>query len=277
MRYLVDLLDTETSHDVAEVINNLPFIIKKKDPAHQERDHSGAYLIIVLCFATPVQILTRDGLQIGQPGDCFILGPTFSEYHTTAPGEEAGFVNDWAHLWVSNPAAFEALDMPLNTLIHTGDPLFIRADLALMRDELMYRREQYEEMVSGAIERMLIRLKRAHIEGENPRSGSLYHARLLDLRHQVASSLGEEWSVSRMAELMSLSPSRFTVIYREQFNASPLEDLILMRVTAAKRQLISTNSSLREIAMRCGFGNEYYFSRVFKSKAGVAPSAYRRK
>lgn len=274
MNYQVDLMDTETGHDVTEVVSNLPFIIKKNAP---DRGPVGAYLIIVLCFATPVQILTSDGLQIARPGDCFIVSPTFSEYHTTAPGEDVGFVNDWAHLWVTNPSKFEELDVPLNTLVHTADPLFIRAELNMIREELLYRRDFYEEMVSGTVERMLIRIKRSHLEVENPRSSTLYHARLLELRQQVANSLDGDWSVPRMAQIMNLSPSRFTVVYREQFNASPQEDLILMRVTASKRFLASTNCSLREIAVRCGFGNEYYFSRVFKSKAGVAPSAYRRK
>lgn len=276
MHYQVDLLDTETAHPVDHVVNNLPYIIKEKDPLHEEWDQAGSYIVILLCFATPVQILTRDGIRLGQPGDCFVVGPTFCEYHTTAPGEASGFVNDWLHLRVVNPPAFEALNVPLNVLIRTGDPLFVRPELNLLREELMYRRELYEPMVSGIVERMLIRLKRAHIEVENPRSGSFYHARLLDLRQRVMDSIGENWTVPRMAEQLSLSASRFTVVYREQFNVSPVEDLILMRVTAAKRMLLSTNRSLREIAVQCGFGNEYYFSRVFKSKAGVAPSAYRR-
>ncbi len=274
MHYQVELLDTETGHDAADVVNNPPFIIAQNSP---QRRQPGAYQIVVLCFATPIQILTRDGLQIGQPGDCFVLAPTFSEYHTTAPGERTGFVNDWAHLWVMNPAAFEALNVPVNALIPTGDPLFIRAELSQMREELLYRRESYELMVSGAIERMLIRIQRAYGELGSARSSTLYHAQLLELRQQVEDAPEQDWSVPRMATILNLSPSRFSVVYREQFNVSPAEDLILMRVTAAKRLLLSTELSLREVALRCGFGNEYYFSRLFKRKAGVTPSAYRRK
>jgi len=279
MNYKIDLMDTETGHPVDHIVNNLPYIIKVKrhGAPDAEDDKPGTYLVIALCFSTPAQILTRDGLQICVPGDCIVVGPTFPEYHGSAPGEETGFVNDWLHMHVLNASAFEALDVPLNTLIHTGDPLFMRNELNLIREELLYRRDLYEEMTSGIVECLMIRLKRAYSEVLNPRMKTAYHTQLLDLRQEIAGSLQENWTVSRMAQALNLSPSRFSVVYREQFNASPLEDLILARLTAAKRMLLSTSLSLRAVAERCGFGSEYYFSRIFKSKVGIAPSEYRRK
>jgi AraC-like DNA-binding protein len=40
--------------------------------------------------------------------------------------------------------------------------------------------------------------------------------------------------------------------------------------------LAQTDYSMKEIAERLGFSNQYYFSKVFKENNGVSPSQYRK-
>ena len=44
----------------------------------------------------------------------------------------------------------------------------------------------------------------------------------------------------------------------------------------AKKLLIDTNLSVREIALKLCFADEYYFSNIFKTKTGKTPTEYRR-
>ena len=270
INFSADLYDIQTPHPVDHVVNMLPHVI---DP----RDNSNRIIMIVLCFSTPFEILTRDGIQTGDPGDCFIVGPTFPEYHRAVESATTGFINDWIHVRVERPSNIEELDLPLNTVIKTGDPMFIRDSLIAIRQEVLYRRDLHERLVSIIIEQMLIRLRRAYDEQEHRFADSQYHDRLLELRQEMAGALHEKWTVCRMAEALNLSNSRLTVLYREQFNVSPLEDLILLRLTSAKKLLLSSNLPLKSIAVLCGFQNEYYFSRIFKSKVGTSPGTYRRR
>ncbi|MBK5203579.1 MAG: AraC family transcriptional regulator, partial [Prolixibacteraceae bacterium] len=43
-----------------------------------------------------------------------------------------------------------------------------------------------------------------------------------------------------------------------------------------KELLLSTNKSVKEISFELGFQSIYYFSRLFKNKTGISPSAFRR-
>ena len=54
-----------------------------------------------------------------------------------------------------------------------------------------------------------------------------------------------------------------------------MTDVINGRIENAKRLLSSTNLTVKEIAVKCGYGNEYNFMRQFKSRCGQTPTQYR--
>ena len=124
---------------------------------------------------------------------------------------------------------------------------------------------------------MLVKLSRVYHNRHERLLDSEYKTQLLALRRHAQSSIHEYWTVDRMASEIGLSTSRFSVIYRKQFHSSPMEDIIEMRITEAKRLLVSTQYTMRQIAALCGLKNEYYFSRFFKEQVGVTPSIYRGK
>ena len=49
------------------------------------------------------------------------------------------------------------------------------------------------------------------------------------------------------------------------------------RLELAREQLETTNMNVSEIAAVAGFENAVYFSNIFKSKYGLAPTLYRKK
>lgn len=48
-----------------------------------------------------------------------------------------------------------------------------------------------------------------------------------------------------------------------------------LKITCAKKLLISTDKSILEISQECGFGSSSYFSKVFMQSENVSPSEYR--
>lgn len=57
---------------------------------------------------------------------------------------------------------------------------------------------------------------------------------------------------------------------------SPARTLQVLRLQTACSLLIESSASIREVAIRTGFSDEFYFSRRFSQAYGMAPSAYRR-
>ena len=66
-----------------------------------------------------------------------------------------------------------------------------------------------------------------------------------------------------------------TRVFREQFGMPISSYLLNVRITHAKQMLRFSDMSIEEIGQACGLGQPHYFSRVFKSVEGVAPSVYR--
>jgi LacI family transcriptional regulator len=59
------------------------------------------------------------------------------------------------------------------------------------------------------------------------------------------------------------------------FGRSPKEELLRIQIDEAKRLLLSTQLSIKAIAVRTGFHNSRYFSKVFRNRVGLAPGQFK--
>ena len=50
----------------------------------------------------------------------------------------------------------------------------------------------------------------------------------------------------------------------------------VFRLDHAAQELVTTDDSITDIALRCGFSDSNYFKDSFKKKYGVTPRAYRK-
>lgn len=82
-------------------------------------------------------------------------------------------------------------------------------------------------------------------------------------------------SIKEAAASVFLSESRFSHLYKKFFNVSPKKDILLAQIQYAKELLLTTDLSVRNIAEKCLFSNEYVFIRSFKSQVGVSPGKWR--
>ena len=76
----------------------------------------------------------------------------------------------------------------------------------------------------------------------------------------------------------SYSPNHLRALFRKEFGVSPQRYLGRTRIRMAIELLMGQDPPLAvsEIALRCGFRDPYYFSRVFRLFTGVSPLRYRR-
>lgn len=72
--------------------------------------------------------------------------------------------------------------------------------------------------------------------------------------------------------------SKATLLYnfKKYTNCSPIDFLINLRITKAKQLLASTDKTINEISMLCGFSSPNYFGLLFKQKEKLSPGAYRK-
>lgn len=79
----------------------------------------------------------------------------------------------------------------------------------------------------------------------------------------------------RMLDLASVSHGYLARCMRSQFGMTPTEFLTDRRVRHAATLLRSTPTPIAEIAHRCGFSTQSYFSRRFRYVEGISPREFR--
>ncbi|MEM9016421.1 MAG: helix-turn-helix domain-containing protein [Verrucomicrobiota bacterium] len=86
---------------------------------------------------------------------------------------------------------------------------------------------------------------------------------------------GNETSPSLLARSAGVSPSRFARVVKRVYGVTPSQFITQTRIEAAARLLQSSDATISEIALECGFSDHSAFSRAFRSSIGLSPTQYR--
>ncbi len=103
-----------------------------------------------------------------------------------------------------------------------------------------------------------------------------YDAQLDAIRHEIYSSPETDWSITVIAEKLSLSPVHFQRLYKQRYGISCSKDILTSRMELAKQLLVNTDLSAVEISLKCGYADYSHFSRTFQKYACVSPQKYRK-
>lgn len=83
-------------------------------------------------------------------------------------------------------------------------------------------------------------------------------------------------SVEEIARSSYLSTTYITKIYKEVTGDTPINYLINLRMEKAMEILREGRFSIQDVAKRVGYDDPYYFSKLFKKRFGLSPSAFKR-
>jgi AraC-like DNA-binding protein len=92
----------------------------------------------------------------------------------------------------------------------------------------------------------------------------------------IGKNFARRMTVKELSRMSGMSETRFHAAFKKATGSSPVDYLINRRVGAAQNLLASTDLSVGEIAGRCGYPDQFFFSKIFKSRAGSPPSEHRR-
>jgi len=97
--------------------------------------------------------------------------------------------------------------------------------------------------------------------------------RVLKLLHEHSA---DDHTLDDMARVAGWSTSHLTRVFRQKMGIAPLGYLQQVRVQrAAQMLIIEAKMPISEIAIRVGYPDAYYFSRIFRKGMGLAPREYR--
>src|SRR6266516_931885 len=96
---------------------------------------------------------------------------------------------------------------------------------------------------------------------------------------KVVTRMREEFrqdsSLSEMAQVVNLSPSRLRYLFKRETGVAPGHYLRAFRLEQAKELLETTFLSVKEIIRSVGVNDQSHFIRAFKKSYGLTPAQYR--
>lgn len=78
-----------------------------------------------------------------------------------------------------------------------------------------------------------------------------------------------------IASAAHICKSYASILFRQTYGVTVTDYILSVRLGNAKKMLCCTDASGEIIAQSCGFCDLFYFSRIFKKKEGMTPSAFR--
>jgi AraC-like DNA-binding protein len=107
-------------------------------------------------------------------------------------------------------------------------------------------------------------------------SGPLTAWQVSRIRNYIDEHLSERIQVKDLSAVALLSRSHFCRVFKSTMDETPHNYVIRRRLDRAQSIMLTSDASLCEIALRCGFSDQAHFCRRFRDATGQSPSAWRR-
>ena len=171
-------------------------------------------------------------------------------------------------------------NMPM-TVIPEQDATFIEYLFSRMEDEFELKDGSLEEMIRTYLKQLLIKSTRLwkvqHLEGAmaaRPNNDLEFFRKFTQL---VEAHYKQKHNVADYADLLLIAPKTLTHRFKRLGLPQPNEIIKNRIILEAKRLLVHTDKSAKEIAYSLGYDDPAYFSRLFFIKTGEPPSSFRSK
>jgi len=166
------------------------------------------------------------------------------------------------------PDYIEVTDYPyVKTLFDQSLHIFLKQG-----DEIQWSGKQIIYMILTAILEDFHQKESRSLEQHNPNA---YEA-ISKTKQFMETMYYEPITLSCLAKKAGYTKEAFSRLFKKNYGKSPIDYVIDLRLFHSKRMLLTTNKSIYEIAIACGFNNDTYFYTVFKQKEGLSPSSYRK-
>lgn len=203
-------------------------------------------------------------------GDLAILPPNTPYYYEFDGTGELIYL--WTHFTGSAAEDFiQRVGLTVNRLLSVGSDEALAVAFRNLTASFTQMDEWQQTEAAGRLLVLLSMLGRA-VKGKH------VHSATVPVRRSMAymeAHYTSPLTLTELAAIECLSVSRYSALFRSCTGISPKDYLIRLRLSGAMELLNRTEMSISQVAQAVGYADPLYFSRLFKTRIGVPPSAMR--
>jgi AraC-like DNA-binding protein len=213
--------------------------------------------------------------QVIKEGSIIFLFP--GEWHRFKPNKQTG----WDEFWVGfkgdviNNIVQQHFFTKENAVLEIGLHEIIIRLFADIIEKTKEEKTGYQPLVSGIVLHLLGAIhsltKHQNYAAEDITESIIEKARII-----FRTNIEQDIAMEKVAEELNVSYAWFRKVFKTYTGIAPHQYLIQLRIEKAKMFLADHSLSIKEIAIKLNFESCFYFSRIFKEKAGVSPEQYRK-
>ena len=94
--------------------------------------------------------------------------------------------------------------------------------------------------------------------------------------NEMRQNYTENITLTDLAKRYNISASHLSSLIKEELKLPFSEYITSKRLQKAKELLADESLSIEEVAEQSGYGDYFYFTKVFKKNCGISPSKYRK-
>ena len=149
-----------------------------------------------------------------------------------------------------------------------------------IENEFNKKQPEYELMIKVELLKLLVTAMRGYDYVNNsPSTFSVCSQSLRNLEkamNYIDENLTENISLEQLSKSANMSRTYFCSIFKKLNRITPWDYITIKRIEKSIEILKTSNATVLEIAMKCGFNNSANFNRSFKKVTGKIPKDYRK-
>ncbi len=225
-----------------------------------------------LHFITPVELTVKNKTIKVKPDACIFYSPGEPQWFKSTNA----LLHNWFHAEKNLHEMLTELDIPENEIFYPTDTSFISPIMQKAEMEFFSTDKYKDKMLNAYITELLCSLSRVIHDVNPPRVQSENFDKMREIRQIILSNPEKHWTVTEMARLAQMSPSRFHSVYKSVFGTSPVKDSIDARISYARSILLTENIPITLVAEKAGYSDQFHFIRQFKKETGKTPTEYKK-
>ena len=232
------------------------------------------FLITLITRGEGVQLLNGVEIPFG-PRDLFILSPADFHQNILKKGETFDYygVKFPYELLDARLSPLASLDrFPIHARLDEETAKRAEATFAALVGECQSPGRPASAVLRRALVEELFILALRSLPPVTEGQGRVFINRALGYLY---SHFGDTVTVADAAAYVGYTPNYFNTLFREAFGLPFAEYLKEMRLAYARTLLSSGSVSVTEAAAEAGFASLSHFSRTFKERYGISPTAFR--